>query len=144
MKSIFVYVSQLANSQRRLIENLAGDKNYSGAQGKVLHYLFINEGSTVYQKEIEAAFGLRPSTATEILNSLVDMGVIKRIPSREDGRFKEIVLTDEAEKYREDVFSDMKRLEETLTYGMTDEEVTAWLGITEKLLENLHSSEGKK
>ena len=38
----------------------------------------------------------------------------------------------------------MKRLEETLTYGMTDEEVTAWLGITEKLLENLHSSEGKK
>ena len=37
---IYKYISQLSNMQRRLIDRLAKDKDYSGTEGKLIHYLF--------------------------------------------------------------------------------------------------------
>ena len=52
---------------------------------------------SVYQKEIEKEFGLRPSTATEALKLLEEKGLICRIPEEKDGRYKRIVFTPKAE-----------------------------------------------
>jgi DNA-binding MarR family transcriptional regulator len=134
---VYKYISQLANGQRRLIDSLATNKAYSGAQGKVIHYLFNNKGKTVYQKEIEKSFGLRASTATELIKSLEKMGVIKRVPSKEDARFKEIILTEKADEYKEDVRHDMEMLEEKLTSKISKEELNYWVVITNKMLANL-------
>ena len=94
---IYKYISQLSNMQRRLIDRLAKDKDYSGTEGKLIHYLFENRDKTVYQKNIESVFGLRASTATQIIASLEKSGLVKRVPSSTDGRYKEIVLTKKAE-----------------------------------------------
>ena len=142
--SVFKYISQLANSQRRLIDGLASDKVYSGAQEKVIHYLFNNEDNTIYQKDIEKVFGLRASTATELLNSLEKMDMIKRIPSKKDARFKEIALTDNARQYRDDIFSDMDYLETMLTLNIDRKELAAWLAVTQKMLANLERTEHEK
>ena len=141
MSDIYKYVNRLANSQRRLIDNLATGREYSGAQGKVIHYLFNNKERPVYQKEIEKIFGLRASTATELLNSLVRMGLIKRVPNQEDGRYKEIILTDQADQYKEDVFHDVERLEATLRCGISDEEAATWQEISQKILACLERKE---
>ena len=50
---IYKYISQLSNMQRRLIDRLAKDKDYSGTEGKLIHYLFENRDKTVYQKNID-------------------------------------------------------------------------------------------
>lgn len=142
--SVFKYISQLANSQRRLIDGLASNRVYSGAQEKVIHYLFNNEDNTIYQKDIEKVFGLRASTATELLNSLEKMNMIKRIPSKKDARFKEIVLTDNARQYRDDIFSDMASLETILTLNIDKKDLAAWLAVTQKMLANLERTEHEK
>jgi len=134
---VYKCISQLANGQRRLIDYLATNKAYTGAQGKVIHYLFSNMAKTVYQKEIEKSFGLRASTATELINSLEKMGMIKRVPSTEDARFKEIILTKKADEYKEDVCLDMEMLEEKLTSKISREELDCWLEISNKMLVNL-------
>lgn len=141
---VYKYISQLANGQRRLIDSLAINKAYSGAQGKVIHYLFNNKDKTVYQKEIEKSFGLRASTATEIIKSLEKMAVIKRVPSKEDARFKEIILTEKADEYKEDVCHDIEMLEEKLTSEISKEELDSWFVITNKMLANLGGLENEK
>lgn len=140
---VYKYISQLANGQRRLIDCLATNKTYSGAQGKVIHYLFNNKDKKVYQKEIEKSFGLRASTATELIKSLEKMGLIKRVNSKEDARFKEIILTEKADEYKEDVCNDMELLEEKLTSKISKEELDCWLVITNKMLANLGGMENE-
>ena len=82
MDSIYKYITQLANSQRRFIDNLAVGKEYSGAQGKVIHYLFTHKDSVVHQKDIEKDFGMRAPTATELLKTLMKKELIQKIPSK--------------------------------------------------------------
>ncbi len=137
MESVYKYVTQLANAQRRFIDKLAKKRPYSSAQGKVIHYLFENRNNTVYQKDIERDFGIRPATATELINSLEKMELIRRIPSIKDGRYKELVLTDNAEKLRDAVSEDMSELEKSMTMGLTEEDLLLWAKITSVILENL-------
>lgn len=144
MKSIYKYVSQLANSQRRLIDKLAKEKEYSGTQGKVIHYLFANRTETIYQKNIEEVFGLRASTATELVSSLEKMGVLKRVPSKKDARFREIILTEKADTLKQDVFHDMKALEERLIHNIDQEELNTWINVTCKMLNNLGEETNEK
>jgi len=140
MESTYKYISQLANSQRRFIEHLAIDKEYSGAQGKVIHYLFDNEGKSIFQKHIEKVFGLRASTATELLNKMEEMGIIKRVPSKTDARCKEIVLTAKANTYKNDVLFGMDLVQSKLTQGISVEDLKKWISVTEKMISNLEKN----
>ena len=134
---IYKYISRLANRQRRLIDRLARDKDYSGTEGKVIHFLFENQDRTVYQKQIESVFGLRASTAMQVIASLEQAGLIRRVPSKADGRYKEIVLTEKAGQYKQDVYSDMERLKEQITRGIDPGQLQLWVEITEKMVRNM-------
>lgn len=134
---VYKYISQLANMQRRLIDRLAKDKSYSGTEGKLIHFLFENSDKTVFQKNIESVFGLRASTATQVLASLERSGLIKRVPGKADGRYKEIVLTEKAEEYRRSVYLDMETLDRRITEGIEPGEIELWRGITQKMINNM-------
>lgn len=138
---IYKYISQLANRQRRLIDKLAKDKEYSGTEGKIIHFLFENQDKTIYQKNIESVFGLRASTATQVMVSLEKAGLIKRVPSKEDARYKAIVLTEKADKYKNDVYSDMEKLKEHIIKGIAPEQLNLWYEITEKMIRNMKENE---
>ena len=134
---IYKYISQLASSQRRLIDRLAKGKGYSGTEGKIIHFLFENRGKTVYQKNIEAVFGLRASTATQVIASLEKSGLIRRVPSKYDGRYKELVLTEKAEEYKKDVYRDMEELEARITDGIDPAQRALRVELTQKMTENM-------
>ncbi len=141
LEKIYKYVTQLANAQRRLIEKLAKGKTYSGTQGKVIHYLFANKESTIYQKDIERDFGMRASTVTELIHSLEKMEMVRRVPSKKDGRYKEIVLNEKAKTLREDVSADMNELEQYMKKDIGEEELLVWVKVTRKMLKNLGGEE---
>lgn len=144
MQSIYKYINQLSNSQRRLIERLAKGKIYSGTQGKLIHYLFSHRESAVYQKDIEAAFGLRASTATELVSSLEKTGLLRRVQSEKDARCRELVLTELADTVKDDVFQDIDALEKQLTLSIAPEELDTWVRVTCKMLENLGEKTDEK
>ena len=137
MKMVYKDISRLSNMQRRSIDRLAKGKSYSGTEGKIMHYLFAKRDKTVYQKNIESVFGLRASTATQVIASLEKAGLIRRVTSAADGRYKEIVLTEKANEYREDVFRDMDALEERIVRGISPEQLDAWRLVTEIMIRNL-------
>ena len=64
-------INQISNRLRRRSRAIQETIGISGAQGNILNYILVESQSrSVYQKDIEQEFGLRPSTATKALKSL--------------------------------------------------------------------------
>ena len=63
-------INQISNRLRRRSRAIQETIGISGAQGDIL---VESQNRSVYQKDIEQEFGLRPSTATKALKSLKKM-----------------------------------------------------------------------
>ena len=72
-------INRISNRLRRRSRAIQESLGITGAQGNILDYIIVESGShSVYQKEIEEEFGLRPSTATDALKTLEKKGLIRR------------------------------------------------------------------
>ena len=135
-------IDKISNRLRRRSKKVQETIGITGAKGNILNYILVeSEKHNVYQKEIEKEFGLRPSTATEVLKHLEDENLIVRIPDEEDGRYKRIVFTDKADKIRNVLKEEISGSEEILLRGISSEERRLFLDIAEKMLKNLDEEE---
>lgn len=130
------YVGKLSNKLRRKLDMLSSRKEFSGSQGRTLHFL-LAQTEDVFQKDIEEEYSIRPSTATELLKQMEKNGLIVREPVSYDNRLKKIVLTNKALMYKHQVVNDLTMLEETLIKGISEEELKVFFGVIEKMMDNL-------
>lgn len=130
------YVSKLSNKLRRKLDMLSSRKEFSGSQGRTLHFL-LAQTEDVFQKDIEEEYGIRPSTATELLKQMEKNGLILREPVSYDNRLKKIVLTEKALRYRNQVVDDLTGLEEILIKGIPQEKLNVFFEVIEKMMDNL-------
>ena len=135
-------INRISNRLRRRSGKAQERIGITGAKGNILDYILLeSEKHNVYQKVIEKEFGLRPSTATEVLKNLEEEGLIVRIPDEDDARYKKIVFTEKAEEIRGVLRSEIEKTEDLLLRGITSEEQALFMKITEKMLENLEEEE---
>ncbi len=135
-------INRISNRLRRRSRKAQEIIGITGSKGNILNYILLeSEKHNVYQKDIEKEFGLRPSTATEVLKNLEEEKLIVRIQDEEDGRYKKIVFTDKAEKIRSVLRGEIEQTEELLLKGITPEEQKIFMKITAKMLENLQQEE---
>ena len=135
-------INRISNRLRRRSGKAQETIGITGAKGNILNYILLeSEKHNVYQKDIEKEFGLRPSTATEVLKNLEEEEMIVRIQDEEDGRYKKIVFTDKAEMIRGALRGEIEKTEELLLKGITPEEQEIFMKITAKMLENLQQEE---
>ncbi len=81
----------------------------------------------IYQKDIEEAFGIRPSSATGLLQALEQQGFIRREPVSLDGRLKKIVFTEKAQEIQSRVVANHKKALEKLQGPLSDREVANFM-----------------
>ncbi len=129
-------IGRLNNQLRRRIELLSAKKEFSGSQGRTLHFL-LAQTDDVFQKDIEEEYGIRPPTATELLKQMEKKGLLTREPVPYDNRLKKIVLTDKALQYQEQVVADLTELEETLTRDIPEEKMQVFFEVMRKMMDNL-------
>lgn len=130
------YVGKLSNKLRRKIDMLSSRKEFSGSQGRTLHFL-LAQTDDVFQKDIEEEYSIRPSTATELLKQMEKNGLIIRKPADYDNRLKKIELTDKALIYKKQVIEELTELEEKLTKGIPEEKLDVFFEVIEKMMDNL-------
>ncbi len=130
------YVSKLSNKLRRKLDMLSSRKEFSGSQGRTLHFL-LAQTEDVFQKDIEEEYSIRPSTATELLKQMEKNGLIIREPVPYDNRLKRIVVTEKALVYQEQVVNDLTALEETLTRDIPEKKLQIFFEVIEKMMDNL-------
>lgn len=135
-KSAARYISKLSNKIRRRIDSFSSKGDFSGAQGRVLHFI-LAQTEDVFQKDIEEEYGLRPPTATELLKKMEQNGLIRREVTAYDARLKRIIASEKATGYREQVVEDLTGLETDLTKGITSEELDIFFRVVEKMLDNM-------
>lgn len=87
-------INRISNRLRRRSHLAQEAIGITGTQGTILDYILIESAThNIYQKDIEKEFGLRPSTATEVLKTLERKELICREPDPQDARLKRIVFT---------------------------------------------------
>ena len=137
-------INQISNRLRRRSRQVQEAIGISGAQGNILDYILVESRQrSVYQKEIEKEFGLRPSTATEALKLLEEKGLICRIPEEKDGRYKRIVFTPKAEAVQDALRREIEESEAILLQGVAPEEKELFLEIAGRMLRNLDEREDR-
>lgn len=102
-----------------------------------LRYIWEHQNEDVFQKNLEATFKVRRSTATEVLKAMERKMLIQRIPCMEDKRSKKIILTEKGlevcrESHNKVVATDIRILN-----GLSEEEVCTFLKTLEKIRKNL-------
>ena len=137
-------INQISNRLRRRSRQVQEAIGISWAQGNILDYILVESRQrSVYQKEIEKEFGLRPSTATEALKLLEEKGLICRIPEEKDGRYKRIVFTPKAEAVQDALRREIEESEAILLQGVAPEEKELFLEIAGRMLRNLDEREDR-
>ncbi len=128
----------------RVMENIPAvyeNGKLTGVQLWTLNFLFRSAGKDVFQRDVEAEFNIRRSTATEILKSMEASGLICRVPVDFDARLKKIVLTDYAREVRRQLQAQVERAEKEMTRGFTEAELDAFFDYVARFKANLSQME---
>lgn len=129
-------VGRLSNKLRRKLDMLSSRGEFSGSQGRALHFL-LAQTEDVFQKDLEEEYGIRPSTATELLKQMERNGLIVREPVDYDNRLKKIVVTDKALMFQSQVMEDLTALEDQIVNGISKADLEVFFRVIGKMSDNL-------
>ena len=133
-------INCISNRLRNRSQEVHTQLGIGSAQGKILNYVLVeSEAHSVYQKDLEREFGLRPSTVTEMLNALEQKKLIQRVSDDWDGRYKKIVFTEKARSMKDRIRQEVEETEHLLLQGITEQEKQEFLRIAGKMLQNLEA-----
>ena len=107
-------------------------------------FIMDNGGRPVYQKDIEAEFNIRRSTATRLLQSMEHKDLIMREPEENDGRLKRIRLTEKAAERSREVLDRISCIERQLVEGITAEEMKVLHSVCQRIRQNAERTGGDK
>ncbi|MCM1335462.1 MAG: MarR family transcriptional regulator [Bacteroides sp.] len=126
----------------RRLEGLHGkDSDSTRYHGRVVGYLSRRRGEDVFQRDIEAHFGIQRSTATRLLQLMESNGLIRRESVPSDARLKKITLTDKGVAFDERVRGEIDRFEAALVRGFSEEELNEFFRLADKLEATLSEME---
>ena len=133
-------INCISNRLRNRSQEVHTQLGIGSAQGKILNYVLVeSEAHSVYQKDLEREFGLRPSTVTEMLNALEQKKLIQRVSDEWDGRYKKIVFTEKGRSMKDRIRQEVEETEHLLLQGITEQEKQEFLRIAGKMLQNLEA-----
>lgn len=107
--------------------------------------LTFMEGQDVYQRDLETIFKLRRSTVSSMTTTLERKGYLTRVPVPEDARLKKLVLTDAGQAIGAHVYDVFSHLNDLMIAGLTQEELSSFGSILDKIAGNLaHAEDGPR
>ena len=131
-------INKISIRLRRRSEKMGKNLGITKVQGRILDFILVDgRDRPLYQKDIEKEFGLRPSTATEIVETRESRKRIRRVSSEEDGRDKKSQFTEAAEDIRMALQQEIQKTEGLLIEGISREDLNTFMKVAEKMLENL-------
>lgn len=111
----------------------------AGLNGWAIGYFYENRDKDIFQKDFEAAFSIRRSTASKILKTMEQKGLVERVSVENDARLKKIILTDKAIEIHKKIIAEIKAREARLRQGLTEQELETFFSIMKKLSANMET-----
>ena len=136
-------IRTLNNYVKRFVQGTKPEEfaESTGVHGWAIRYFYENRDKDVFQRDFEARFSIRRSTATNMLKLMEKNGIIHRESVPYDARLKKIVLTDKAIEIHKNATKNIELIENTLKKGITEEELNSFYGVIDKIKANLEVTE---
>ena len=106
--------------------------------GWLLAY-FVRQTEPIFQRELENIFHLPKSTLADMIQLLEKEELIKKVPFEEDGRKKQIVVTDKGREINLITEAQIMEVEDCMTKNISDEEIEMVVTVLEKMQQNVRS-----
>lgn len=111
-------------------------------QSRLLRLIAENDG--IIQRDLAEEMDVRPSSMTEMLIKMEQIGYISRRQDEKDQRIMHIFLTEEGKKAAGESVNDADRFTETMFKSLSEEEIGQMIGLTQKLCDNLDADTNYK
>lgn len=146
--AVLLRLKRLSNLLDRFMAEVKSDierqtsdvKHVSIIQGRIIHYLYslYSAGNrAVFQKDIEAYFDIRSSTAAIVLRRMENNGLVTRETSADDVRKKTVHLTQKALRMHKKAHRELQRAEARAVKGLTEEELAVFQRVLDKITDNV-------
>lgn len=124
---------------RRLFEKnatAAGLDDVTLSHGRILGFL-AHSDHPVYQRDIEAIFGINRSTVTGMVQLMEKNGLIERKTVEHDSRLKQVCITENGRSLHEQIVSVIEESEQQMLQGLTAEETDTFFALALKVEQSL-------
>lgn len=132
---LYTALYRLGRQLHRCSHWLGHMEGYYREQFRLL--LLIEENNGVIQRDLAEKMDVRPSSMTEMLGKMEQLGLIFRRQDEKDQRVLHIFLTQQGKDAAEESRSSSAKLTDQLFGGLTEEEIGEMLRLTEKLTAHL-------
>ena len=138
-KNYEFYLRSIVHTMKQMLDGKLLPNNITNQQARLLGYLGdqIKRDEEIVQKDLEQTMKLRGSSITSLLQGLERKGFIVRSTGNEDGRTKQVNITEKGRALINEVESSFKELEVLLVKGMTEEEKQSYLHLLQISYRNL-------
>lgn len=109
--------------------------------GWVVGYLDRHKDQDIYQKDLEKAFHMAPSSITAMVKSLEKSGLIRRESVEKDARLKRIVMTEAGEKFHKKTIEHFDILEKMALRDIPQEDVDKFFDVIIQINKNVKQYE---
>ena len=138
-KNISIEIKKIDSLIVRKIISYDKNSNYqlTPVQIVIIKYLVKNKNNIVYQKDIEKKLGLRKSTISGILSTMIKNGIITRSESTTDLRSKEIRLSDKGLELDKKMKKKAIEFENLLQNNIDPKDLEIFYKVTNQIQKNL-------
>lgn len=133
----------LVNSVKRILDKKNKGYGLSGSQIRCLHVIYRAniQSEEINQKDLESIFNLQKSSISGLLTSMEENGLIKRVTSKKDSRYKAIELTVKGNEISNLSYNDVSYVQSLASKGISKEEIEISIATLKKMLINLEGGE---
>ncbi len=132
---LFTAIHRLGRQMHRCAHSVGHADGYYREQSRLLMLIAENEG--VIQRDLAEEMDVRPSSMTEMLSKMEQLGLIYRQQDERDQRVLHIFLTEQGKNAAKDSQTATQKITGALFGGLTDDEIKQMLALTEKLCSHL-------
>ncbi len=134
----------VANLIRKEFDNLVFGSVYSEERITrmniwIIDYIYDKKGEDVFQKDIERKMSITRSTASKIIDLMVQKKLVERSAVGYDARLKKLTLTPKALKLRDEMKKNSKKVYEKVMAGFSEEEEQLLLSYILRIKGNMDS-----
>lgn len=97
----------------------------------------------MFQRDLEKKFGITRSTASKVVNLMVQKELIVREKVPGDARLKKLKLTDRSREMLGMMDEEFRELEKTLSNGFSDKELAQFFDYIHRMQNNIKMREEK-
>lgn len=132
---LYTSLHRLGRQLHRCSHHLGHLDGYYREQSRLL--LLIAENDGVIQRDLAEEMDVRPSSMTEMLGKMEQLGLVYRKQDEGDQRVMHIFLTEQGRAIAEESKKANAKLTDALFQGLTEDEINEMLRLTEKLAAHL-------